>query len=188
MQRILKAGYLYKNNFMRRLLYLLFFSGSLFSATAQDPSKIAISTTGCTVQVYCFPGRFDAYDLDDGSTVYADDCEKDGITWGIYCVKLKRPITDLSAAEDTMITMLDFLKLDYGIVRGKGYDKGHKLNKDDNTRGIFDTWEDADNNKWKIKAWTNGNFICVMHVHGAKELPDKKTQLFLEGLRFPGMK
>ena len=188
MQRFRKALYLYQNISMRRLILLLLLSGSMFSSMAQDPSKVGISTTGCTVQVYCFPGRFDAYDLDDGSTVYADDCEKDGVTWGIYCVKLKNPINDLKAAEDTMITYLDFLKLDYGIVKGKGYDKGHKLNKDDNTRGIFDTWEDADNNKWKIKAWTNGNFICVLHVHSAKELPDKKTGIFLEGLRFPGMK
>lgn len=158
------------------------------SARAQDPQKVAISTTGCTVQVYCLPGRFDVYDLEDGSTVYADDCEKDGVTYGIYCIRLKKPISDLSAAEDSVIGILDFLKLDYGIVRGKGYDKGHKLNKDETTRGIFDTWEDADDNKWKVRAWTNGNFICVLHMHSAKELPDKKTEIFLNGLRFPGMK
>lgn len=159
-----------------------------FSSTyAQDPQKVGISNTGCTVQVYCLPGRFDVYDLEDGSTVYADDCEKDGITWGIYCIKLKKPIPNLKDAEDSIITILDFLKLDYGIVKGKGYDKGHKLNKDENTRGVYDTWEDADGMKWKVKAWTNGHFICVMHVHSAKELPDKKTGIFLEGLRFPGM-
>ena len=173
---------------MNRLLPSCLLLLSFFAATAQDPQKVAISTTGCSVQVFCLPGRFDAYDLDDGSTVYADDCEKDGVTWGIYCIKLKKPIASLDAAEDSIAGILDFLKLDYGIVRGKGYDKGHQLNKDENTRGIFDTWEDADNNKWKIKAWTNGNFICVMHVHSTKELPDKKTGIFLEGLRFPGMK
>lgn len=170
-----------------RLLLLFVFSTATFLARAQDPQKIAISTTGCTVQVYCLPGRFDVYDLEDGSTVYADDCEKEGVTYGIYCIKLKKSIADLSAAEDSIASILDFLKLDYGIVRGKGYDKGHKLNKDDNTRGVYDTWEDADGNKWKVKAWTNGNFICVLHMHSSKELPDKKTEVFLEGLRFPGM-
>jgi hypothetical protein len=158
------------------------------SCFGQEPAKVSISTTGCTVEVFCFPGRFDAYDLEDGSTVYADDCEQKGITYGIYCVKLKKPIADLREAEDTMVTYLDFLKLDYGIVKGKGYDKGHTLNKDGSTRGIYDTWEDAEKNKWKIRAWTNGTFICVLHVHSEKELPDKKTETFLEGLRFPGMK
>lgn len=186
MQRFPKPIYLYQN-FAMRLLLLFVFSTATCLSLAQDPQKIAISTTGCTVQVYCLPGRFDVYDLEDGSTVYADDCEKEGVTYGIYCIKLKKPIADLAAAEDSIATILDFLKLDYGIVKGKGYDKGHKLNKDDNTRGVYDTWEDADGNKWKIKAWTNGNFICVLHMHSSKELPDKKTEVFLEGLRFPGM-
>ncbi len=173
---------------MRR--YLLFFLTILFYSLvfAQDAARVPISNTGCTVQVICFPGRFDAYDLEDDATVYADDCEKDGVTYGIYCIKLKKGITDLSAAEDTAIGYLDFMKLDNGIVKSKGYDKGHVLNKDENTRGIFDTWDDADKNKWKVKAWTNGNFICVLYVHSGKELPEKKTEIFLEGLRFPGMK
>ena len=181
---------------MRHLPLLLFFCACFTISNAQkddkvsakDAAKVAISNTGCAFEVFCFPGRFDAYDLEDGSTVYADDCEKEGVTYGIYCVKLKKPITNLAAAEDTAIIYLDFLKLDYGIVKAKGYDKGHKLNKDENTRGIYDTWEDVDKSKWKIKAWTNGNFICILHVHSSKELPDKKTEIFLEGLRFPGMK
>lgn len=181
---------------MRHLPLLLFFCACFSISHAQkddkvsakDAAKVAISNTGCTLEVFCFPGRFDAYDLEDGSTVYADDCEKEGVTYGIYCVKLKKPVTNLAAAEDSAIIYLDFLKLDYGIVKAKGYNKGHKLNKDENTRGIFDTWEDVDKNKWKIKAWTNGNFICILHVHSSKELPEKKTEIFLEGLRFPGMK
>jgi hypothetical protein len=155
---------------------------------AKDAAKVAISNTGCTLEVFCLPGRFDVYDLEDGSTVYADDCMKDGITWGVYCVQLKKPISNLAAAEDTILAYLDFLKLDYGIVRARGYEKGHRLNKEENTRGVSDSWEDADKNNWKIKAWTNGSFICVLHVHGAGELPEKRVEVFLEGLRFPGMK
>jgi len=189
MQRLAIPIYLYSKFAMRHLLLLLFFCTSLIAGIAQQtPATVAISNTGCTVQVFCFPGRFDAYELEDGSTVFADDCEKEGVTYGIYCVKLKKPITDLAAAEDTIITYLDFLKLDYGIVKAKGYDKGHRLNKNAATAGIKDSWEDADNNKWKLKAWTNGNFICVLFVFSSKELPDKKTEIFLEGLRFPGMK
>lgn len=195
---------------MRQFLLLLLVIATTANSRAQEPTKesskeakeaakeakeaakqatrVAISGTGCTVEVFCFPGRFDAYDLEDGSTVYADDCEKDGVTWGIYCVKLLKPVNDLDAAEDTVISYLDFLKLDYGIVSSKGYDKGHKLNKDETTRGIFDKWEDVDKGKWKVKAWTNGKFIGVLYVHSNKELPDKKAELFLESFRFPGMK
>lgn len=167
-------------------LFWVNLAAGLFMANAQSPYHISISTTGCTLDVYCLPGRFDTYDLEDGSTVFADDCEKDGVSWGIYCVKLKNPIADLEAAQDTLVTYLDFLKLDYGIVRASGYDKGHRLNKNDSTRGIFDTWDDAEKNKWKVKAWTDGRFICVLHAHSEKELPEKKTELFFESLRFPG--
>lgn len=173
---------------MRRSLLSLLLLFAAISSSAQDASKVAISNTGCTVEVFCFPGRFDVYDMEDESTVYASDCDKDGVKYGIYCVKLKKTIHDLDAAEDTIKTYLDFLKLDYGIVKAKGYDDGHKLNKDNSTRGIFDTWEDVDKNKWKVRAWTNGNFICIMHMHSEKELPDKKVDVFLNGLRFPGMK
>ena len=83
---------------MRQLLLLLFSATSLINLSAQDAAKVAISNTGCTVQVFCFPGRFDSYDLDDGSTVFADDCEKEGVNYGIYCVKLKNAIADLDAA------------------------------------------------------------------------------------------
>ncbi len=157
-------------------------------AAEKEASRVSISNTGCTVDVFCFPGRFDAYELEDGSTVFADDCEKDAVTYGIYCVKLAKPVTNLDAAEDTVASYLDFVKLDNGIVKSKGYDKGHKLNKDESTRGLYDTWEDVDKHKWKIKAWTNGKFICILYIHSAGELPDKKTEVFLEGLRFPGMK
>lgn len=172
-----------RHSFLPLLLLL-----ATINSSAQDASKVAISNSGCTVEVYCFPGRFDVYDLEDGSTVYASDCNKDGIMYGIYCVKLIKPINDLDAAEDTVKAYLDFLKLDYGIVKAKGYDNGHKLNKDDNTRGIFDTWEDVDKIKWKIRAWTNGKFICILHMHSEKELPEKKMETFLNGVRFPGMK
>ncbi len=178
---------------MRQLLLLLLVSYFSITSIAQSPAKesnkaaketakeekeankqaakVAISGTGCTVEVFCFPGRFDAYELEDGATVYADDCVKDGITWGIYLVKLVAPVNNLDAAEDTVITYLDFMKLDNGT-----------------TRGVYDKWEDVDKEKWEVKAWTNGKFIGVLYVHSAKELPEKKVELFLEGLRFPGMK
>lgn len=173
---------------MHHLLFSIFllFSNTLISA--QDAKKVAISNTGCTVDVYCFPGRFDVYEMEDESTVYANDCEKEGLMYGIYCVKLKKPLPDLNAAQDTIIAYLDFLKLDYGVVKSNGYDKGHKLNKDDNTKGVFDTWEDIDKNKWKVRAWTNGMFICIMHMHSSTEMPEKQVKVFLNGIRFPGMK
>lgn len=174
---------------MKKILLFpaIFISTFISAQIKQEGTRVPISNTGCTVSVICFPGRFDAYELEDGSTVYADDCVKDGVTYGIYFVKQKTAINNLDDAEDTVKSYLDFLKLDYGIVKSKGYDNGHKLNKDESTRGIFDAWDDADGNKWKLRAWTNGDFICVLYVFSNKEIPEKKAELFLNGLLFPGM-
>jgi hypothetical protein len=178
-----------QKNYNNTLLFFLLFSSIIkLNAQQQEGTRVQISNTGCTVQVICFPGRFDAYDLEDGSTVYADDCLKEEVTYGIYCVKLKKPIGEIAMYEDSIASYLDFMKLDYGIVKSNGYDKGHELNKDESTRGIYDTWEDAEKNKWKVRAWSNGAFVCVLFVYSAKELPEKKTDIFLNGLRFPGMK
>jgi hypothetical protein len=160
----------------------------LSTAHAQETRTVAIANTGCTVEVFCIPGRFDAYELDEGNTVFADDCEKEGITWGIYCVQRARPIADIKMAEDSAIVLLDFLKADFSIVKSKGYEKGLKLRKEDAIRGVSDSWEDSQKNKWKVRAWTNGRFICVLYVHSGKELPDKKVKTFLEGIRFPALK
>lgn len=192
----LKPGliYLYDRNMLMRkkillpILPCLFFSGALSAQIKQEGTRVPIANTGCTVQVICFPGRFDAYELEDGSTVYADDCQKDGTTYGIYCVKQKIAAASLPAAEDSIKSYLEFLKLDYGIVKSKGYNTDHKLHGDDNTRGVFDTWEDADGNKWKVRGWTNKDFVCILYVFNSKEIPEKKAELFLNGLLFPGMK
>ena len=127
----------YKMMLLRTSLLFLILYSSPPVLSGQKSTKIAIHTTGCTVEVFCFPGRFDVYELDNKSTVYANDCEKEGVKYGIYCIKLKNKISDLRAAQDTVLTYLDFLKLDFGIVKTKGYDKGHQLNKGDNTRGVL---------------------------------------------------
>ncbi|HQV06176.1 MAG TPA: hypothetical protein PKW62_05410 [Chitinophagaceae bacterium] len=171
---------------MRYFFLSVFLISCLPNIYAQKKGKeVAISNSGCTVEVICFPGRFDVYDMYDGATVYADDCLKDDIYYGIYCIKFRNPIISLDAAEDSTIAYLDFLKLDLGIHKAKGYDKGHHLHGDKNTRGVFDTWEDLEKNEWKVRAWTNRQFICILHMHSDKELPDKKVDIFLNGLQFP---
>ena len=120
--------------------------------------------------------------------VYNGECIKEEVIYGVICVKLLLPVNNLVAAEDLLISYADYLRGSFEITKAIGYGKGHRLNNNENTRGITDYWEDAEKNKWKIKAWTNGNLICVLHVHSDKDLPEKKTEIFLEGLRFPGMK
>ena len=157
------------------------------SANAQSLKKYSISNSGCSLYSYC-ESKYDVDYSDDSSKVYTGECTIGEVTYGVICVKLLNIINDLDAAEEMMISYMDFLKKSFNIKKADGYGKGHFLNKNENTRGILDYWEDTEQDKWKVKAWTDGKFIGFMYAYSKKELPEAKVNVFLESLRLPGMK
>ena len=153
-------------------------------STAQGLKKLPVGKSGCSLYSYC-DMKFDASKSPDSSMVYAGECTKEDLTYGIICVQLVNPPENLQMAEDLLISYLDFLKGNFGITKSAGYGKGHILNKRENTRGILDYWEDDEKNKWKVKAWTDGKFIGVMYVYSLKEIPETKVNIYLDGFRVP---
>jgi hypothetical protein len=124
---------------------------------------------------------------EDSSKVYTGECMVADVSYGVICVKLLTPVTDLTMAEDLVISYLDYLKVSFDIKKATGYGKGHRLNNNENTRGILDYWEGKDLANWKVKAWTDGKFIGFMHAYSKKELPETKVNVFLDSFRLPGM-
>lgn len=157
-----------------------------FIGAAQSLKKYPISNSGCSFYTYC-ETKFDQTKSPDSSLVYTGDCINNEVTYGVICIKLLQPVSDLLMAEDLLIAYLDYLKGTLEIKKAAGYGKGHRLNNNENTRGIIDYWEDAEFNKWKIKAWTDGKFIGFMYGYSKKELPEQKMNVFLDGFRMPGM-
>jgi len=157
------------------------------AANAQSLKKYSVSNSGCSLYSYC-ESKYDVDYSADSSKVYTGECTIGEVTYGVICVKLLNTINDLDAAEEMMISYVDFLKKSFNIVKAAGYGKGHQLNNNENTRGILDYWEDKELDKWKIKAWTDGKYIGFMYAYGKKELPEAKVNVFLESLRLPGMK
>jgi hypothetical protein len=166
-------------------LFLPFFLCFIFSH-AQSLKKVQIINSGCSLYSYC-DFLFETEYSEDSSLVYVSECAKDDLTYGVICVKLKQPADNLDRAEESLITYLDYLKSSFKIEKSAGYGKGHRLNSNENTRGVIDYWEDSEKNNWKIKGWTNGKFIGVLYGYSAKELPETKLNVYLDGLRFPGM-
>jgi len=113
----------------------------------------------------------------DSSKVYTAECVKDEVHYGIICVKLLTPAVDLSSAEELVVSYLDYLKVDFEIASSAGYGKGHRLNSNENTRGITDYWTDKENVNWKVKAWTDSKFIVVLYANSKKECL-KQKQMF----------
>lgn len=168
----------------------LLFIGTLFISArgpAQNFHKTPVGNSGCSLYVFC-DISFSSALSPDSSMVYTGECKKEDVNWGIICVKLTNPLSDLSQAEELLVNYLDYLKTNFEITQSVGYGKGHRLNKDENTRGIIDYWEDADKNNWKVKGWTDGKYLGVLYAFSLKELPETKVNLYLDGFRLPGMK
>lgn len=169
---------------MKRISLCLLFSSFIFYSNAQSLKKIQISSSGCSLYAYC-DFIFEKEYSEDSSVLFVSECEKDGVTYGIICVSLRQPAADLERSELSLISYLDYLKSSFKITKSIGYGKGHRLNNDENTRGVLDYWEDGDKNNWKIKGWTNGKFIGVLYGFSLKDLQETKLNVFLDGFRFP---
>ena len=161
--------------------FLLIVSGS----KGQSFKKYPIGASGCYAYFFCNPDKFDLSKSPDSSEVYTGECSNDGITYGVICVKLKDKVGELDASELMLISYLDYLKGTLNITKSAGYGKGHRLKGREATRGVIDYWEDKDKANWKVKGWTDGKFIAVMYATSAKELPETKSNTFLDGLVLP---
>ncbi len=175
---------------MKQRTHILFIIAAILPAAAvfsQGLKKIPISNSGCSLYSFC-EMKFDESKSRDSSTVYAGECVKEEVTYGTICVRLINPPADLTMAEDLLVAYLDYLKQSFAITKAAGYGKGHRLNKNADTRGVLDYWEDKEKNNWKVKAWTDGKFIGVLYAFSKKELPEQRVNVFLEGFRMPAMK
>ncbi len=169
---------------MKLFKLILFFLILSISSQSQTFKKYAIGNSGCSFYNYCDAKILIEYSL-DSSKVFKGECIVGDVTYGVICVKLLQPVIDLTAAEDMLIAYSEYIKNTAEIKRTAGYGKGHRLNNNENTRGIIDYWEDADNDKWKIKAWTDGSYIGFMYAYSSKDLPETKVNAFLNGFVLP---
>lgn len=155
------------------------------SAFTQGIKKIPIGRSGCSMYSYCEIYLFDESKSPDSSTVYTGECASDDVIYGTICVKLISPRNNPDKAEELLIAYMNFLKTSFKVNKAAGYGKGHRLNNNENTRGVIDYWEDSEKRNWKVKGWTDGKFIAVMYAYSRKELPEQKVNIFLDGIRLP---
>ena len=173
---------------MSRNFAVLIFLALTITAKSQCLKKYDIAKSGCSVYMYCAPGRFEEDYSEDSSKVYTAECSlNDGIHYGIVCVKLLTAVSNINEAEDLLASYLDYLKTNFMIKSAAGYGRGNRLNDREDTRGIVDYWKDDQKNNWKVKGWTDGKFIGVLYAYSAKELPEEKVNVFLNSFRLPGM-
>lgn len=175
---------------MKKGFLLFAFSICVILLHAQSFKKVfikdSINDSGCFLYSWC-DFQFKTEFSQDSSLVFESLCEKDGLNYGVISIKLRQPFENLDQAQESLIRYLDYLKTNFKITMSAGYGKGHRLNNNENTRGIIDYWADSDKNNWKIKGWTNRKYIGILYVYSPKELPESKLNIYLDSFRFPDL-
>jgi hypothetical protein len=172
---------------MKKYVLIFIIQCCCAASFSQSIKKYPVVSTGCSAYFFCDPGTFGLSYSEDSSKIYMGECINDSTNYGILCIQLKEAIPSVTDAETMMVSYLDYLKTAFKITSAVGYGKGHILRGKENIHGIIDYWTDETKNNWKIKGWTDGQFITVMFAYGQKELPDTKVDVFLDGILFPGM-
>jgi len=170
---------------MRYLILAVVFAAMWGNTNGQSLKKYSVGQSGCSAYFFCDPGTFGLSKSPDSSDVYTGECVTDDLTYGLICVKLKDKIKEMTESENTLIAYLDYLKNQLQITSSAGYGKGHRLKNSENTRGVIDYWTDKDKANWKVKGWTDGKYIAVLYATSAKELPEQRVNIFLDGLVLP---
>ncbi len=172
---------------MKKLCLFLLLQICFSTSFSQYLKKYDIGNSGCSVYLYCNPGDYQLSYSEDSSEVYTSECINDSTHYGVICVKLKESVSDMTTAENLLISYMDFLKTSFKITSAVGYGKGSHLADREDIRGIVDYWTDNENNNWKVHGWTDGNFIGILYGYSSGDLPESKVNVFLESFRLPGM-
>ena len=169
---------------------MLFCSVTLSAQTAQKVprlTKTAVSNSGCYAY---FPSSTDKIKFEltysqDSAKVYTGEVIDGDYHFAIIVVKMKEKLPNYEEKEKMLVGYLDYLQTAFEITNAAGYGKGHQLESNPNATGIIDYWEDAEENKWSIKAWADENTLAVMMLYGPKEYPIFNVQqMYLDGFRF----
>ena len=168
-------------------ILILFFVFAALCSNSQGLKKYPIGNSGCSLYMFCDPGKFDMSYSEDSSKVYTGACQYKNFVYGIICVQLKEIVSAKDEGEGLLESYLDFLKQQFSIKETTGYGKGMHLNNRENITGIIDYWRGENKNHWSVQGWTDGNILAVLYVKGNEQPDFNKQKLFFNGFRFPGM-
>lgn len=148
--------------------------------------KYPIGESGMYVYMPGDPGEFEQTESEDKSQVYTGEAEVNGFNFAVIGVKFSEPMgSSKEELEELLISYLDYLQGQFGIVESAGYGKGHTLDSDESVIGVLDYWKDEDGLDWVVKGWINNDYLAVLAVYGTGDYPQYTVQdLFLHGIRF----
>jgi hypothetical protein len=148
--------------------------------------KVAIPGCGCAAYLPTGTPMAAPETSPDGSMVWTVEQVVGGYGFGVIAVKLAEAASTPEAAEELLVSYLDFLKGQFEITGAAGVGRGHTL-EGSAARGVIDFWGSKDGEQWSVKAWSTPTHLAVFLVHGPGEYPHPSVvEVFGNGLRFEG--
>ncbi len=147
--------------------------------------KYYIGDSGCSAYFYSNPGEAEKSFSPDSSKVYTlESLDEAGNTFSIIVVDLAVELPG-EEVENILISYLDYLKEQFGVLSSAGYGKGHMLETHASAKGINDFWSSQEDDI-SVRAWGDPNFLAVMMVFSEKGKDvTSRSQAFFNGFRFP---
>ena len=125
-----------------------------------------IGDTNCSVN-FSPDAVFDFTESEEGDQLYFAE----------YKVHSTLPLEE---AQEVMGTYLNRLRKPFNALYNTGVDLCQTWDKDDTSIKMVDYWQDEDNLDWKVKGYTDGEFIAVLYVKNINEITVEKQDEFLD--------
>lgn len=168
---------------MQNLIFLLTTSLVLSYSTRTFRRRF-ISNTGCSLKMPGETFRLDKTFSETGDAIYMGDQVKGKATYGFILAKLDDKITEIKEAEHLLYDFLEGLLHPLSIEYTTGLSAGLHNKHCKSAVGMVDYWQDDLGSDWKVKGWTNGNYMAVLYVKNFTEENILEVDAFLNGFRF----
>ena len=169
---------------MENLVLLLATTLAFRYKTSKRFRTFEIGNTGATVRL---PKNFDGFEHSltaHGDDFFLGEGHEGAVQYGVLYIRLKEPMENLEA-QTLMTTYLEKLQGPMNIDHNTGYH--YCLNAPDASpvRKIQDYWQDKWGRDWKVKGYTDGNFMAVLYVQNISDVVVKRQDFFLDSLTVP---
>jgi hypothetical protein len=168
---------------MENLIFLLATSFVLRLSTSRKFKNYSIGNTGCSALM--FTNSFKKTLTPAGDAFHFNEFSEKDVTYGIICIDLKQAY-DLDEATEMLRTYTNKLRAPFFILHNTGLAHSCDWNHHASIT-LVDYWQDADQQDWKVKAYTNGKTIAILYVKNIGHVEVKKQELFLDGFHFKAM-
>jgi hypothetical protein len=167
---------------MENLFYLLATSFVLRISGYKKFKNYLIGDTGCSVLLSSGTGTFDFSQTSSGDKLYFNEFCDNNVHYGIICIELIDDY-DIDEAESLLQNYVSKLKKPFVIMHHTGFESAIDWNTR-NSRAFVDYWQDAGQNDWKVKGYTNGKIMAILYVQNINKLDVKMQDQFLDSFHF----